>query len=306
MTAETLSLLRDRLVSLGIKDVTQSLLARNTELEIGTGLMKVLSYVPEDLAIEILEFTLELSNNYTVENYYALLQTHDLLTFKPYILNTEQYGKVIVCAVNMFVVFDHGYIKVVTDLDKDSVLSCSVQSISCLIEILKSAISTDVYNAIVATLLCTTFMCKSLRDSIRDGDTVVTEFLSYIIRDCKAQQVYSIETFKSKLSWVNLAQKSNFNYAITSSNKLLYNLSIGTEATTLEYATTVGCIGHVTFLYDQNKLSAYDSLFKIKSSYFAYALYLLASDIFTSDFLVIPKTEVKYTVVDDISKIYFS
>lgn len=305
MKTETLLFLRDQLMSLGMCDITQSLLTHNSALEMGTGLLKALSFIPEEKADELVEFSTDLTNNYTVENFYALLQSQELLTFNPYIYEHHKYGKVIVCAINRFVVFDKGYFKVVTDLDKDSTLSCSSNSINNLIEQLKDNISTDVYNAIVATFICTTFMCRNLRDMIRNGSPVVTVFLEYVLRECKAPQVYSIETFKSKLSWVNLSQKSNYNYALYQSGKLSYNISIGSDATTIQYMSTIGGIGYVTLLYDRSKLSEYDDMFDVKSCYFAYALYLLVSDVFPSEFDVLPRTEIKFVNMEDLSVIYF-
>lgn len=305
MTTENLSILKDKLSSLGIKDITQSLLVQNTELEMGTGLMKALSYIPDHKAEELIEFSAELSNTYSAENYCLLLKAHGFLDFEPYILDSEKYGKVIVCGINMFVVYHLGYFKVVTELDREAVLSCSAVPINSLIEILKTGISTDAYNAILATLLCTAFMCKTLRENLRTDGKLITEFLMNILKDCKAPQIYSVDTFKSKLSWVNLEQKHNYNYNIRYSGRLLYQISIGSDATTIRHLLSTGNISHVSFLYDQSKLTQYDCAFKIKSSYFAYALYLLVSDVFTKDFAVEPRCEIAYTDVDDISKMYF-
>lgn len=305
MKTETLLFLRDQLTSLGMRDITQSLLTRNSALEMGTGLLKALSFIPEEKAEELVEFSAGLTNAYTVENFYTLLQSQNLLTFEPYVYEHNKYGKVIVCAINRFVVFDDGYFKVVTDLDKDSTLARSSNSINCIIEQLRDSISTDTYNAILATFICTTFMCKNLRDGIRNSSPVVTVFLEYVLRNCKAPQVYSVETLKSKLSWVNLAQKSNYNYALSRLGKLSYNISIGSDATTIQYMSTIGGIGYVTLLYDQSKLTEYDSLFDVKSCYFAYALYLLVADVFQSEFEVVPRTGIKYAAIDDLSDLYW-
>ncbi len=304
MNTYLLQTLMGELKSRGVRDITQSLFNKEPELSLETGFMHMLAYLPEINIKRIINFIKDVDTIASINTLLPVLRSEGLFEFEPYLLEDNKYKTVLVCAINRLVVYDEGYIKVMTDLQAESVLCCSKCKVTCLIEEMRLDVSVDAYNALLATVLSTAYMCSSIRKDLMTSGTVITNFLRSLIRECKVYSIYSADTFRSKLSWVNLAEVDNQNYSIYRDDRCYCNVSIGDSAVTIEYVNDLDSIGHLTFLYDRTKLGTYDKQFAVKSGYFAYALYLLLSDVFTECFTDVPETNIMYYKIDSAGVLY--
>ncbi len=292
------------LKSRGVRDITQSLFNKEPELSLETGFMHMLMYLPEINIKRIINFIKDVDTIASINTLLPVLKSEGFLEFEPYLVDDSKYKTVLVCAINRLIICDDGYIKVMTDLQAESVLCCSRCRITYLIDEMRRDVSVDAYNALLATVLSTAYMCPNIRRDLMNGGMVITNFLRSLICECKVYSIYSADTFRSKISWVNLADADNQNYSTYKDSSCYCNVSIGDSAVTIEYVNDLDSIGHLTFLYDRTKLDTYDKQFAVKSGYFAYALYLLLSDVFTECFTDIPETNIIYYKIDKAGILY--